>query len=80
MKLSTRKLRHIIRESFLREYNEERMDRQLVADRTNLSPSTINEITDMILDYFEYDELDTAEYDQIVNELVYPILLKIEQR
>ena len=64
----------------LREYNEERMDRQLMADRTSLSPSTINEITDMILDYFEYDELDTAEYDQIVNELVYPILLRIEQR
>ena len=60
-------------------HEENNYDLPMIADRIGVSPSTLEEVTDMILDYFEYDELDPEDYDALVNNLVYPLLLKIER-
>ena len=87
MKITKRQLKKIIREQRQKIIAEayvtdRKMDTFAMAERAGISPDTLHDIADEILEYFEYSEdmVDPEDYDALIRNLVYPLILRVQKR
>lgn len=87
LKITKRQLKKIIREErhkIIREayVTDRKMDSLTMANRAGISPDTLHSIANEILDYFEYSEdmIDPEDYDAMIRNLVYPLILRAQKR